>query len=60
TIDESKLDREIDEALKNNEKAVSDFKKGKEQAIMYLVGQVLRKIPGLNANLVKERIKSKI
>ncbi|HKC14872.1 MAG TPA: Asp-tRNA(Asn)/Glu-tRNA(Gln) amidotransferase subunit GatB, partial [Patescibacteria group bacterium] len=29
TIDESKLDREIDEALKNNEKAVSDFKKGK-------------------------------
>lgn len=59
-IDEKELNETIEEVLKSNEKAVSDFKKGKEQAIMYLVGQVLRKTPGLDANLVNKKIKSKI
>lgn len=56
-VNENELDKIIEEVLKTNEKAVSDYKKGKEQAIMFLVGQVLRKIPNLDANLVKERIK---
>jgi len=55
-IDEGELDKTINEVIKNNEKAVSDYKNGKEQAIMFLVGQVLRKIPNLDANLVKEKI----
>lgn len=59
-VDEKKLDEAINETLKNNEKAVSDYKNGKEQAIMFLVGQVLRKIPNLDANLIKEKIKLKI
>ena len=59
-IGEKELNKTIDEVLKANEKAVLDYKNGKEQAIMFLVGQVLRKVPKLDANLVRERIKSKI
>jgi aspartyl-tRNA(Asn)/glutamyl-tRNA(Gln) amidotransferase subunit B len=58
-INDEELDKIIEETLKSNEKAVSDYKNGKEQAIMFLVGQILRKIPNLDANLVKERIKTK-
>lgn len=43
-IDEKKLDEVINEVIKENEKAVSDYKSGKENAIMFLVGQVMRKL----------------
>lgn len=59
TIDDKELEKIIDEVIKTNEKAVSDYKKGKEAAIMFLVGQVLRKIPNLDANLVRDKVKSK-
>lgn len=59
-VDTKKLDETISLVLKENEKAVSDYKNGKEQAIMFLVGQVLRKTPKIDATLVKEKIKSKI
>jgi aspartyl-tRNA(Asn)/glutamyl-tRNA(Gln) amidotransferase subunit B len=60
TVDEKELEKLIDEVMKANEKAVSDYKKGKEQSIMFLVGQVLRKAPGLDANVIREKIKNKI
>lgn len=61
TVDKAKLDRIITEILRKNESAVIDYKNGKEQAIMFLVGQVMRAFKEkLDANLVKEKIKSKI
>jgi aspartyl-tRNA(Asn)/glutamyl-tRNA(Gln) amidotransferase subunit B len=53
-------DREIlkkyaEEVIKENEKAVNDWKKGKEQVIGFLVGQVMKKTDGkANPNIVKE------
>jgi len=41
-IDENKLDKIISEVLKNNQKAVSDYKSGKENVIMFLIGQIMR------------------
>ena len=59
-LGESELDKVIEDVLEANENAVFDYKKGKGQAIMFLVGQVLRKVPKLDANLVKEKILSKL
>ncbi|MCM8817899.1 MAG: Asp-tRNA(Asn)/Glu-tRNA(Gln) amidotransferase subunit GatB [Candidatus Omnitrophica bacterium] len=53
--DENLLEKVVEEVLKENEKAVSDWKKGKEQAVAFLVGQVMRKTKGkANPNLAKE------
>lgn len=41
-INEDKLGKVIDKVIKENEKAVLDYKKGKENAIMFLLGQVMR------------------
>ncbi len=40
------LGKAIDEVLKENKQAVLDFKKGKENAIMFMVGQVMKKMQG--------------
>jgi len=40
------LDEAIDEVLKENSTAISDFKKGKTAAIEFLVGQVARRTKG--------------
>ncbi|KKP63789.1 MAG: Aspartyl/glutamyl-tRNA(Asn/Gln) amidotransferase subunit B, partial [candidate division WS6 bacterium GW2011_GWE1_34_7] len=50
-IEESKentgnLDSIADEVIKDNPKAVSDFKSGKQATIGYLVGQVMQKTKG--------------
>jgi aspartyl-tRNA(Asn)/glutamyl-tRNA(Gln) amidotransferase subunit B len=39
--DESGLEKVIDEVLEKNEKSVTDFKQGKENALKFLVGQVM-------------------
>lgn len=44
SIDEEDLEKAVDEVLKANKKAVSDFKKGKDSAIMFLVGAVMRSL----------------
>lgn len=57
TISDDELDKIVQEVLSKNTKAVEDYKNGKENAIMFLVGQVLRKIPQkVDANLIKKRI----
>lgn len=59
--DETELEKIINEVLKENEKAVSDFKKGKENVIMYLVGQVMKKAQQeLDTNVVKEILSKKL
>lgn len=60
TVSDKELEKTIDEVIKANEKAVSDYKNGKEQAIMFLIGQVLRKTPGIDTNVVRNRIKNKL
>ena len=42
SVDEDKLNEVINKVIKDNPKAVEDYKKGKENAIMFLVGQVMR------------------
>lgn len=56
-IDEDKLQAIIDDVLANNQKAVEDYKSGKETVIMYLVGQVIRQAKAkIDAQMVKEKI----
>jgi len=52
----------VEKVLQENSKAVADYKKGKEQALKFLIGQVMRATrgrakPELVANLLKEKLK---
>src|SRR5437667_278534 len=47
----------IESVLSDNQKAVDEYKAGKENAIMFLLGQVMRKAEKkLDANIVKNGI----
>ncbi len=55
--DESALKLAIETALKNNTKAVGEYKAGKVNAVMFLVGQVMREMKGqADANTVKSEL----
>ncbi len=43
-VDEKELENVINQVLQENEKAVQDFKSGKESVIMFLLGQTMRKL----------------
>ncbi|MCJ7739690.1 Asp-tRNA(Asn)/Glu-tRNA(Gln) amidotransferase subunit GatB [Candidatus Microgenomates bacterium] len=45
-IDEKELDKIIDEILSDNQKAVNDYKAGKTQVLMFLLGMVMRGLAG--------------
>jgi len=52
----------IEEAIKANQKSVADFKAGKENALMFLVGQVMKKSQGkanpkIVGDLLRKRLK---
>ncbi len=51
------VDEAIDKVLKENEKVVEDYKKGKEEAINFLIGEVLKKV---NYNANAKEIRKKI
>ncbi len=58
TVGENKLQEIINKVLKENQKAVEDYKSGQENAIMFLVGQVMRNSKlKIDANKVKEILK---
>lgn len=58
---ESELEKVVEEAIKENEKSVLDYKKGKENALQFLVGQVMKKTKGnANPQLVKELLQKKL
>lgn len=60
-IDTSLINQLIDEVIKENPKPVADYKKGKQNAIMFLVGLVLKKAKGqADAKTVIEKLKQKI
>lgn len=59
--DEGELGRLADEAIKENSKSVEDYKAGKENALMFLVGQVMKKSKGkANPKVVGEILRGKL
>ncbi|MBI1863142.1 Asp-tRNA(Asn)/Glu-tRNA(Gln) amidotransferase subunit GatB, partial [Candidatus Microgenomates bacterium] len=55
--DSAALTEAVEKVVGANEKVVSDYKSGKENAIMFLVGQVMREMKGkADANIVKESL----
>ncbi len=60
-VDEKLLRVTIERVIQINKKAVEDYKKGKENALQFLVGQVMREMKGkTEAKVVVERLKSKL
>jgi len=61
SVDEDKLNEVINKVIKDNPKAVEDYKKGKENAIMFLVGQVMRRFTErISAEKVKASLLAKL
>ncbi|MBI4084670.1 MAG: hypothetical protein HY431_02090, partial [Candidatus Levybacteria bacterium] len=61
SISGDELQKVIDQVLSENQKAVLDFKKGKESVIMFLVGQVMRSLGKMvDVQLVKNRLASSL
>lgn len=57
----SELETVIQSILDQNEKSISDYQSGKANALMFLVGQVMRQTKGkANPNLVKEMLEQKL
>jgi len=59
--DEDRLAEVVEEVLEENPQAVEDYKSGKEEAIHYLMGQVMRKTrgqadPEVTMRLLRERL----
>lgn len=56
-IDEKELDKIIKKVLEQNKKAVEDYKKGKKNALMYLLGQVMQRYPQkIDAKGLREKL----
>ncbi len=53
--DEGEIESAVKEVIENNGKAVDDYKKGKEGAIQFLIGQVMAKTKG---RAVPDKVKS--
>mgnify|MGYP001773452819 CR=1 FL=1 len=54
-IDEEKVRGIIEEIIRENQKAVEDYKKGKENALQFLIGALMRKTKGqIDINTAKE------
>ncbi len=59
--DTNELDQIIQTVIRENEKSVNDFKAGKTNALMFLVGQVMKKSSGkANPKVVQELIKGRL
>ncbi|MCM8786222.1 MAG: Asp-tRNA(Asn)/Glu-tRNA(Gln) amidotransferase subunit GatB [Candidatus Omnitrophica bacterium] len=55
--DESLIEKIAQQVIQENQKAVEDWKKGKEKTIMFLVGQVMRKTGGkANPDIAKKTL----
>lgn len=60
-LSEQGLEIAVVSVIKNNQKAAGDFKKGKESAIQFLLGQVMRETKGqANANQARELLITKL
>jgi len=59
-IDKAEIEKIIQEVVSENQKAVSDFKKGKETALQFLIGQVMAKTKGKANPEIAKNILTKI
>jgi aspartyl-tRNA(Asn)/glutamyl-tRNA(Gln) amidotransferase subunit B len=60
-IDEKELHKLIDEVIKENDKAVTDYKSGKDSVIMFLLGQTMKKIgKKVDTQLVKRQLEQNL
>ena len=60
-IDDKELHKLIDEVIKENDKAVTDYKNGKDSVILFLLGQTMKKIGRkVNTQLVKKHLEKTI
>ncbi|MFH1837773.1 MAG: Asp-tRNA(Asn)/Glu-tRNA(Gln) amidotransferase subunit GatB [Candidatus Omnitrophota bacterium] len=59
--DESVLDEVVDSVLSENERSVEDYKKGKINALSFMVGQVMKKTKGkANPKIAREMLLKKM
>jgi aspartyl-tRNA(Asn)/glutamyl-tRNA(Gln) amidotransferase subunit B len=59
--DEGALEGHIGEVIRENAKSVQDFKAGRENALMFLVGQVMKRSKGkANPKIVQELLKRRL
>ena len=59
--DTDSLNSIVEEVIKENSKSVNDYKQGKSNALMFLVGQVMRKTGGrANPKIVNEILKRRL
>jgi aspartyl-tRNA(Asn)/glutamyl-tRNA(Gln) amidotransferase subunit B len=59
--DSDSLDKIVEEVLKESPQSVNDYKAGKSNALMFLVGQVMRKTSGrANPKMVQEILKRRL
>lgn len=58
-IDETELEKILQDVIGTNEKAVTEYKNGKETVIMFLVGQAMKQLKGkAKADIIKEKLAS--
>lgn len=54
---ESQIEEVVQEVIAENEKAVDDFKKGKEASLQFLIGKIMQKTKGrANPDLVRQKL----
>jgi aspartyl-tRNA(Asn)/glutamyl-tRNA(Gln) amidotransferase subunit B len=59
SVSDEELEYMVQQAIQENPKAVGDYKKGKEQAFGFLVGQIMKKTQGsVSVQLVKNKMKT--
>lgn len=57
TISDEELDQTIKKVIEINPKAVADYKSGRQQALMFLVGQAMREVKGkAEAAQIKQKL----
>ena len=60
-LNDDEVNKIIEEIIENNEKAIADFKSGKETALGFLIGQAMKATRGrIDANNAKEIIIKKL
>ena len=57
-IDPEKVASAVSLVLVENPKAVADYKAGKEQSVMFLMGMVKRQLPKTDANVILDAVKA--
>jgi len=59
--DEKQLDKFVEEAIAQNQKAIEEYSKGKQQAMQFLVGQVMKKTKGkANPKIAREMLERRL